>query len=410
MKRFATLRHQLHNLILPLVIGLLAGIPTLSVQSGQAATSLRPPHAASGGNAPASPLLAGSPPVAQGSSAMGSDGNRLLDCTAPIRIMPLGDSITKGSGPPIFSGYRQALYTNLRGVGYDVEFVGSQVNGGGTPLSFDLDHEGHSGQTADWIADNVIEFLNANPADAVLLHIGTNDLLSGQSPTDTVTDVEDILQRINAWERNNDRDVVILLARIINRPGQDAAISTYNTQLAAMANRRIQNGDRIILVDMENDAGLNYQIDSLDWADDIHPSYAGYQKMADRWFAAIRSALDWPLCLPLRIALSSATILTPRGADIQFSVAITNSSAVTMTNALTTESPVSDCNRALGILTAGERVAYTCTAQHVTAELLNFLTVEATEPDLGSLRNTAATYVTVTDTYRQYLPFSPRAD
>ncbi len=52
---------------------------------------------------------------------------------SPIRIMPLGDSITKGTGicsePDTYlicNGYRQDLWNALVDSGYSVDFVGSQ--------------------------------------------------------------------------------------------------------------------------------------------------------------------------------------------------------------------------------------------------------------------------------------------
>ena len=59
----------------------------------------------------------------------------------PIKIMPLGDSITYGSSSTGTVGYRRLLYQLLIGVGYDVDFVGNKTNG--SPEDFDLDHEGH---------------------------------------------------------------------------------------------------------------------------------------------------------------------------------------------------------------------------------------------------------------------------
>ena len=58
------------------------------------------------------------------------------------RIMPLGDSITRGYiGSAFHWGYRKPLYDNLTTGGYSFDFVGSQFDG-----SFpDPNHEGHDG-------------------------------------------------------------------------------------------------------------------------------------------------------------------------------------------------------------------------------------------------------------------------
>ena len=56
-----------------------------------------------------------------------------------------------------------------------------------------------------------------------------------------------------------------------------------------MADSRIVAGDKIIVVDMENNAGLSYSNDptapySGDMYDDLHPNVSGYEKMATTWF------------------------------------------------------------------------------------------------------------------------------
>ena len=65
----------------------------------------------------------------------------------PLRIMPIGDSITTGNDDSNLTpgGYRTTLYGLLNEAGYDFDFVGRmQDNPGPMP---DNDHEGHSGIT-----------------------------------------------------------------------------------------------------------------------------------------------------------------------------------------------------------------------------------------------------------------------
>ena len=62
----------------------------------------------------------------------------------PIRIMPLGDSITAGYN--VAGGYRAPLYAGLTSLGYAVDFVGTQADNGAGSLP-DANHEGHSGLT-----------------------------------------------------------------------------------------------------------------------------------------------------------------------------------------------------------------------------------------------------------------------
>src|SRR5688572_26694999 len=70
----------------------------------------------------------------------------------PVRIMPLGDSITAGPGC-----WRAKLWNRLQTTGFtNIDFVGTQSDGGGCNpgFAYDFDHEGHGGFSATGIADS----------------------------------------------------------------------------------------------------------------------------------------------------------------------------------------------------------------------------------------------------------------
>ena len=48
--------------------------------------------------------------------------------TPVLRVMPLGDSITNGTGSNDTAGYRGFLWTLLKNAGYNVDFVGSATS------------------------------------------------------------------------------------------------------------------------------------------------------------------------------------------------------------------------------------------------------------------------------------------
>ena len=204
----------------------------------------------------------------------------------PIFIMPLGDSITKGD----FGGYRQKLYLNLTNDGFNVDFVGNQSDPDEPdPPEFDTDHEGHDGYHADHIRDNLYDWLALNPADIVLLHIGTNDI-NHEPPDEDVGEVEDILDEIDRYSE----DITVILARIILRTDDydlNETTKAFNDAVENMALSRISNGDDIVIVDM--DYALNYPDDMK--KDGVHPLYpTGYEKMADVWYNAISERIDQP--------------------------------------------------------------------------------------------------------------------
>jgi len=202
----------------------------------------------------------------------------------PVRIMPLGDSITYGTSSTGTVGYRRPLYQLLSGAGYSVDFVGSQTTG--SPEDFDRNHEGHSGWRADQIRENITGWLNSTPADIVLLHIGTNDISQNQGAAGTVSEISQILDRIDAWETAHNQ-VWVILARIINRNDWwEGITTTLNGLIQTLADTRIAAGDRIIVVDMES--ALIYP---GDLADTVHPNDTGYGKMAAVWFAELETLL-----------------------------------------------------------------------------------------------------------------------
>ena len=187
---------------------------------------------------------------------------------ATIRVMPLGDSITRGCCPLESGcdlGYRYPLYQKLAiEEAIYLNFVGSQKHPQdscslyGVPIDFDRDHEGYYGQTADEIYDNLYTYFGNNPPDIVLLHIGTNDIRDGQPISQIVSEVSGILNRIDTYESAYHRNVTVLLALIINSVPYNSTITQYNNALKVMAQNRINSGDDLIIVDMEHDAGIVY--------------------------------------------------------------------------------------------------------------------------------------------------------
>jgi hypothetical protein len=224
----------------------------------------------------------------------------------PIRIMPLGDSITAGEhyGYPSYgerTGYRKHLYELLEANAYDVDFVGSVNWGFDVIPPFDCDHEGWPGKTAAFIANGIYQWLQQNPADVILAHVGTNGL-----SVDNVTDVERMLDEIDRYEMDNDVEITVFLARIIHRFEMNAQATTtaFNDAVEAMAFSRVQSqSDKIIMVDMENGAGIDYMTDGVDMLgttypgvnyDRYHPSDQGNIKMAELWFEHLENFLPLP--------------------------------------------------------------------------------------------------------------------
>jgi lysophospholipase L1-like esterase len=159
--------------------------------------------------------------------------------------------------------------------------------------------------TADYIQANVYSYLTANPADVILLHIGTNDIGTAPTPGQPIPEIVDevyqILENIDSYEQANSVHITVILALIINRIEESQATQDFNVMLIQMAESRIAAGDDIIIVNMETGAEINY------WSyeeyrspygygdmynngsNGLHPYHTGYTKMAATWKQAIES-------------------------------------------------------------------------------------------------------------------------
>ena len=94
----------------------------------------------------------------------------------PVRILPIGDSLTSGlSNNSVPGAYRNRLHLLLSTAGYNVDFVGtfSDVGNAGLP---DVNHQGQGSARIDQIQTQIGGWLDAvDDPDVVLLMIGTND-------------------------------------------------------------------------------------------------------------------------------------------------------------------------------------------------------------------------------------------
>ncbi|MGV7224590.1 MAG: PKD domain-containing protein [Nitrospinales bacterium] len=238
---------------------------------------------------------------------------------AANKIMPLGDSITEGSSSGVADNqyrvsYRKALYDMLKADGYVVDgelFVGTLTAGASVP-DFDPDHDGRGGWTTDQIVngnpglgfppnDKLDQWLLAEEPNVVLLHIGTNDIGGGVGDWN---EVETLLGVIDAYESASGKAVWVVLALItdwscdpLDAPclANSAQVTSFNfdVRTEVFDPRKAAGVDKIVLVDMQNDAFINYDNVSADgdmW-DDVHPFETGYAKMANLWYTGLEDIL-----------------------------------------------------------------------------------------------------------------------
>jgi lysophospholipase L1-like esterase len=206
----------------------------------------------------------------------------------PIRIMPLGDSITWGEGSSTTSSYRADLWRHLvDDAGVAVDFVGSQQSGN-LP---DRDNEGHSGWRIDQVAASVEGWLTTYRPDVVLVHLGTNDLAQEYDVAGAPDRLAALLDRITA----HSPATTVLVSSIVPSTFQIITdrVDAFNARLPGIVRARAEQGRKLRFVD------LGPAVGTADLADFLHPNDAGYAKMASLWHAALEPVLaagrDWPL-------------------------------------------------------------------------------------------------------------------
>ena len=211
----------------------------------------------------------------------------------PCKILPFGDSITYGLGSESagHGGYRVHLFELAVGDNKNITFVGNstqQDNGGpsgpemvaGKP--FPRANEGHSGWRI--LTQNNINSRVPSPAlddhpHIILLHIGTNDVLTDEAATmasNLGTLVDNIIMHAP--------DSLLVVAQVVPFPG-NAKIDAYNALIPDVVEERANAGSHVLLAD------LNTGYNNADFADVVHPNKAGYDFMAEKWYDVIKDYL-----------------------------------------------------------------------------------------------------------------------
>ncbi|KAL3463731.1 SGNH hydrolase-type esterase domain-containing protein [Aspergillus heterothallicus] len=207
----------------------------------------------------------------------------------PLRILPLGASITWGYLSSTGNGYRKPLRDKLRFEGWDVDMVGSKSNGD----MVDNDVEAHSGDVITQVQAAAANSLAYKP-NVVLINAGTNDCDYNVDPANAGARMRSLIETLTGAP--DMADTLIVLSTLIpsgsttleaNRPSVNAQFRDLVLDM-----REAQNVS-IVLADMDPPApspGNNWIAYPGNFADNKHPNDYGYSQMADIWYNAIYNA------------------------------------------------------------------------------------------------------------------------
>jgi lysophospholipase L1-like esterase len=212
---------------------------------------------------------------------------------APLRIMPIGDSITEGGDGT--GGFRRPLFEKLTAVWGMPNFVGSRNMRQSDPADFvDQDEDGYSAYRIEqittgkgfWDALPIEERLKAWDPAIVTIHAGTNDAQQAYRYAGVIDRLDQLVSRVVAFNP----EIHIFLAQIIpaNPPASEttrAYIQGLNSQIPGLVERHRALGHRVYLVDQ-----YTPMLDHPN-PDGIHPDAEGYAVMAEVWFQAMMAAL-----------------------------------------------------------------------------------------------------------------------
>ena len=245
--------------------------------------------------------------------------------SAPLRIMPLGDSITAGYTDATWSypngnfsfAYRGPLYTQLTNAGYDFQFVGaSEQPWVGSPYGppprivgpdlrtttpYQDGHRGYGGTQISHMDAGIIPWLQADTPDVILLMIGINNISyygNGGNPTDIEDDLNDLVQKIVL---NSDAHVIVAQINSYHDGSLTNTVVDYNDYIKnTLVPYYTGQGENVSTVDQyANFLKPDGSIDSSLYANIIHPNAAGYERMAATWFEGIQATVPEPSTLVL---------------------------------------------------------------------------------------------------------------
>jgi len=245
--------------------------------------------------------------------------NIKLGIDIPVRIMPMGDSITEGVCDSAENCNAPGMYTPISGDGYGLNACSwnlNQVNPkvvsyraslreklldiglkftyvGSISVTEGLAHEGHSAFTIsdlDFCVQNAGWLQEAQP-NMILLHIGTNDAGWDHTPDKIAADLSQLLEHI--YDQLPETTYVIV-AQVIPLNSElregfvklstlgNELLAQYNAKIPAVVDQFHKEGKNVFYVDMWGAV----QSDS-DLYDGVHPIPAALERMADIWFNKI---------------------------------------------------------------------------------------------------------------------------
>ncbi|MBQ3065159.1 MAG: hypothetical protein IJC98_02880 [Clostridia bacterium] len=228
----------------------------------------------------------------------------------PIRIMPLGDSLTNGVDLSIpasaHTGYREILCSVIaaQDPSFRFVFVGSQRSGGstkaGSPLLYR--HEGHNAYVIRdiyhidpyyGIFDNVEPWLCKYCPDVILLMIGTNDIMltchafSEDVCQQLVSNWEMLVERLMLAVPQNGAVIAASVPPANISASFTSAVLTFNKQIRDCTAKLAEGQPSLIFTDVFSVITDHMTKESVFSWDGLHFNENGYRMIANQFAEAL---------------------------------------------------------------------------------------------------------------------------
>lgn len=206
-----------------------------------------------------------------------------------LRIMPLGDSITRGShrAGAVPGGYRTELANRLGAAGVVFDYVGNRDDNPAPGV--DPDHQGSDGIRTDETLAIISNWLPRDP-DIVLMKLGTNDLIQGRTIQAAIGDLGTLIDQITNDDPQRKLFVATILPIVEARNGRTIAdwetvINSYNDAVRSLVSTKASQGKNVYLTEMHGSIDPNAAFLSTDGT---HPGPSGYDQMGAVWFQSVQ--------------------------------------------------------------------------------------------------------------------------
>ncbi|KAL4984735.1 SGNH hydrolase-type esterase domain-containing protein [Aspergillus falconensis] len=217
-----------------------------------------------------------------GLSTFRTDNSENRASKVPLRIMPLGGSITYGVGSPDGNGYRKALYDILVARGYTAEMVGSRRSGSMANNS----NEGWRGSRIDQIHEKAKKSAARLLPNLFTLNAGSNDCLQDFEIASAGARLDALIEDL--WTFAPGATVILSTLLVTSNKQVNARVLKVNEQIRDLVGMKSAEQKNILLAEMYSCVGAPQLRDLVD--DGLHPNADGYAKMAIIWADSIDKA------------------------------------------------------------------------------------------------------------------------